>query len=135
MTEEELKLWIKKNEGLKLIPYYDVLGNLTIGWGRFLGGGINLDEAELMFENDYRDTINDLKRYKWFNIQPDGVQKALINMTFNLGIERVCLFKKMIDALRDKNYVIAAYEAVNSSWAKQVGDRAKDIALMIREGK
>jgi lysozyme len=68
-------------------------------------------------------------------MQPEGVQMALINMNFNLGIHKLEQFVGMINALREKNYTLAAQEALNSLWAKQVHQRATDIALMIREGK
>lgn len=58
-----------------------------------------------------------------------------MNMCFNLGISRLKGFKRMIVALEKKNYTVAAMEALDSKWSTQVGQRAKDIALMIREGK
>lgn len=132
--DSDLKLWIKKHEGLKLFPYKDTLGNWTIGWGRNLNNGIYLNEAELMFQNDLDFTITELEHYDWFNEAPVNVQKALVNMNFNLGITKLLTFKKMIDALSAKNWTQASIEALNSKWARQVGNRAKDIALMIREG-
>jgi len=62
------------------------------------------------------------------------VKNALLNMCFNLGINRLLGFKKMVAALQEKNFTLAAKEALNSKWAEQVGERAKDIALMIRQG-
>lgn len=134
MTDEQLEAWIKKCEGLKLETYVDTTGHLTVGWGRNLDNGIRLDEAELMFQNDLKQATQELKECPWFLDLPDGVQKALINMNFNLGIHKLSTFKKMIAALVDKNYTLAAIEALDSLWAKQVGERAKDIALMIRQG-
>lgn len=132
----ETQKWIKKYEGLQLEPYIDTMGKLTIGIGRNLSDcGIRLDEAELMFKNDLEQTINELQQCDWFTIQPEGVKSALINMNFNLGITKMNGFKKMIEALREKRYSLAAAEALNSNWAKQVHQRAKDIAVMISEGK
>ena len=54
-------------------------------------------------------------------------------MNFNLGINKLSQFHGMISALEAKNYTLAAQEALNSLWAKQVGDRAKQIAVMISE--
>lgn len=135
MTEEQLKLWIKNCEGLDLHSYIDTNGHLTIGWGRNLENGIRQDEAELMFQNDFKQSVDELKKHDWYEMQPEGVQMALINMNFNLGIHKLEQFVGMINALREKNYTLAAQEALNSLWAKQVHQRATDIALMIREGK
>ena len=56
-------------------------------------------------------------------------------MNFNLGIEKLSEFHEMIAALKEKNYNLAAESALSSLWAKQVGQRAIDIAAMIKEGK
>ena len=135
MTEQDAKQWIKKNEGLRLHPYLDTTGHVTIGWGRNLDNGIRVNEAELMFENDYEQTVKELEQFDWYLMQPPGVQFALINMNFNLGITKLLQFKGMIGHLKEKNYTAAAQHALDSLWAKQVHQRAKDIALIISEGK
>lgn len=135
MTDDDLKAWIKKCEGLSLTLYNDTTGNPTIGWGRCLSRPISVDEAEFLFENDFKEAVTQLEKMSWYTIQPPGVKQALVNMCFNLGIFKLSLFKRMIGALNAKNYTRAAQEALDSAWASQVGDRAKDIALMIREGK
>jgi lysozyme len=135
MTEEQLEAWIKKCEGLNLETYIDTTGHLTVGWGRNLENGIRLDEAELMFQNDLKQTLQELEQCGWYKGLPSHIQQAMINMNFNLGIHKLSSFKKMIAALIAKNWTVAAAEALDSLWARQVGDRAKDIALIIREGE
>lgn len=132
---QDLKNWIKKYESLKLESYIDTTGHLTIGWGRNLENGISIDEAQLMFDNDFNRSVRELEEQDWYINQPEGVQHALINMNFNLGIAKLLGFKKMIAALIAKDYSKASLEALDSRWAKQVHGRAIDIALMIREGK
>ncbi len=92
-------------------------------------------EAEFLFENDLKRTQRELCRCDWYTMQPPGVRAALQNMCFNLGLPRLLSFKKMIAALEKKDYLLASIEALNSKWAKQVGQRSKDIALVISEGK
>lgn len=135
MNEKDLQAWIKKCEALKTKVYTDTTGHLSVGWGRNLENGISVDEAELMFKNDYNRTVSELEKFDWYLSQPQGVQFALINMNFNLGIVRLLGFKKMIAALKEHDFNMAAVEALNSKWAGQVHDRAKDIAIMISEGK
>jgi lysozyme len=132
-VDQDTQRWIKKNEGLKLESYMDTTGHLTVGWGRNLVNGIRLDEAELMFQNDLKRTVTELEHQPWYINQPQNVKNALINMNFNLGISRLLDFRGMINALIAKNYTLAAQEALESLWAKQVGDRARQIALMIRQ--
>lgn len=132
---DDVQQWIKKCEALKLKMYFDTTGNFTIGWGRNLRKGISLDEAELMFQNDLKETISELEVCDWYVHLPYGVKSAIINMNFNIGIRKLLGFKGMIAALSAKNYTLAAQEALDSLWATQVGQRAKDVAIMIREGK
>jgi len=132
---DSVKAWIKKCEGFKDMPYLDSVRKLTIGFGRNLqDNGISIEEADYMLSNDINRSIKELEQYSWYLMQPDSVKAALINMNFNLGLSRLLTFRKMIDALINRNYTIASKEALESDWSKQVGDRAKDVALMIREG-
>jgi lysozyme len=134
IVDEETQAWIKTDEGLKLNTYIDTTGNLTVGWGRNLRNGINIEEAELMFQNDLKNCVDELNSYEWYEPLPKNVKKALINMNFNLGIHNLLKFTGMINALKAKDYTKAAQEALNSLWAKQVGSRAKYVAVMIRQG-
>jgi lysozyme len=131
----DVQAWIKKCESLRLNIYIDSTGNPTIGWGRNIRKGISIDEAELMFQNDYKNTLAELNTCDWYHTLPDGVKAALINMNFNLGIGKLIGFKKMISALKAQNFTLAAQEALDSKWATQVGNRATDVAVMLREGK
>lgn len=118
-----------------MLPYTDTVGKLTIGWGRNLEeNGISQEEADYLFDNDIAICEKELSKCKWYVDQPEGVQAALLNMCFNLGLPRLKGFKRMISALKEKNYTQAAIEALDSKWAKQVGQRAKDVAVMLREG-
>jgi lysozyme len=132
---DDVKAWIKQCEGLNLNLYPDSLGITSIGWGRNIqGNGITIDEAQLMFDNDFNRSVQELEQYAWYQVQSTNVKKALINMNFNLGIHRLTQFTKMITALINRDYTQASIEALDSKWAKQVGKRAKDIAVMIRQG-
>lgn len=135
LGDHQLNVWIKSDEGLRLQPYTDTVGKLTIGYGRNLSdNGISKEEAEIMFQNDLTVAVNSLKQYSWFLVQPDSIKRALINMCFNVGLSRLLGFRKMIDALIHRDYTRAAQEALNSKWARQVPNRAKDIAVMLRTG-
>ncbi len=132
---DDVKAWIKKCEGIKLKPYLDTVGKSTIGYGRNLtDDGISKIEADYLFDNDFNRTQTELSIYPWFYEQSQNVQNALLNMNFNLGITRLLEFKDMIKALDVKDYSKAANAALNSKWAQEVGERAKDVAVMMREG-
>jgi lysozyme len=130
----DIRAWIKHYEGYRDHPYVDSAGKVTIGYGRNLSDcGISREEAEMLFQNDFESCKKQLSEFEWYWEQPHLVRYALVNMCFNLGISKLLLFNKMIEALKEKNYTKAAIEALDSKWAKQVGQRAKDIASIIRE--
>ncbi len=126
-----VKAWIKSYEGLRLFPYLDTTGNVTIGYGRNLDDGITQMEADVLFQNDFNRCVSELEHFSWYLEAPETVKNALINMNFNLGLHKLIEFKNMIMALEQKNYRKAAQEVLNSEWASKVGQRAKDVAVMI----
>lgn len=131
-----IKEWLIKHEGLKVKPYYDTLGNITIGVGRNLSE-INL-ESEIIFQmldNDIARCKYELSKFDWYNNSRENVKACLENMCFNMGINRLLQFKNMIKALSDKNYELAAKEALNSKWATQVKGRATEIAEVMARGE
>lgn len=127
---------LKRDEGMRLKPYHDTVGKLTIGIGRNLDdNGISEDEARFLLTNDIASVCNDLDRTLpwWRDLSPNR-QRAIVNMGFNLGLPRLRQFRMMLAALEAGDWEAAAEEALNSAWAKQVGDRARRIATMFREG-
>lgn len=131
----DVQAWIKKHEKLKLSLYKDTVDKTTIGWGRNIqDNGISVDEAELMFQNDLKQCLSDLKKYDWYNNSPQHIKDCLLDMCFNLGIDRLLTFKNMLKYIEEKNYTQAAIQALNSKWAKQVKTRAIDVATVMRQG-
>lgn len=62
---DDIILDLKLDEGLRLKPYRDTVGKLTIGIGRNLDDvGISEAEAEYLLSNDLDRTISDLDKYK-----------------------------------------------------------------------
>lgn len=114
--------------------YRDSVGALTIGVGRNLDAkGVSESEADLMLANDIADVFADLDRkYPWWRQLPPQVQRGLANMCFNLGVTRLTVFAKMLAALQRGDYNTAAFEALDSRWAVQVGMRATRIANLFR---
>tara|TARA_R100001086_G_scaffold245810_3_gene177223 strand:+ start:592 stop:1044 length:453 start_codon:yes stop_codon:yes gene_type:complete len=122
---------IKKHEGLRLKPYYDSEGVLTIGYGRNLEVGITKEEADLLFENDFREAHFQAAKYPWFHRLTPERKQVIVNMMFNLGPSRFATFKKMIAALEREDYETARFEMLSSLWRVQVGSRATELAKMM----
>ena len=128
---QHLKEFIKKHEGLRLKPYKCSAGKLTIGWGRNLDDrGVTVSEAERMLDADIAIAKQDL--YKVFGSQVgqfnDDRYTALVDMIYNLGVTKFRKFKKMIPAIKERDWEKARKEALDSKWAKQVGNRAVEVA-------
>ena len=60
--------------------------------------------------------------------------EALINMRYNLGATGFRKFKRMIQALGQRDWDKVAIEAEDSLWYQQVGERAKRIVFTLRYG-
>jgi len=135
MDIDELTQELRLNEGVRLKPYTDTVGKLTIGIGRNLDDrGISDDEADYMLANDIRMDEAELNRNapRWTDL-PELAQRGLANMCFNLGWPRLSGFRNMLQALQNGDYSRAADEALDSRWARQVGARAERIATQYRQ--
>lgn len=127
-----------KHEGKRLKPYPDtaVPPKITIGIGRNLTDvGISDDEALSLLQHDIFRATNNLSKYPWFIRLGDVRQAAVIDMMFNIGPSRFAGFKLMIAALDSGDYKEAAAQLLDSTYAKQVGQRARDLAYMIERGE
>lgn len=140
LTEDQrknLEERIKKHEQLKLLPYKDSTGHLTIGYGRNLDShGVSKAEAELMFRNDLYNAIIQVQNHLEKEIASlDGVRLGvLVEMTFNMGIYNVLKFKRMLKAIDQADYELASHEMLDSKWAVQVGRRAILLARIMKNG-
>ncbi len=134
---ETLKKQIKGAEGLRLKPYRDSRGYLTIGHGRCLDTrGISKAEAEMMFEADiYHASDQYLKlpveKVKTLN---QNRRRVVVEMIFNLGLSGVLRFKRMWAAIMAADFSRTADEMLDSAWARQVGGRAGRLADGMRAG-
>ncbi len=136
MNKAKLAEQLKNHEGLKLKPYTDTVGKLTLGIGRNLEDkGITEQEALFMLNNDLDYFYSKLcQRIGWMKNLDDARQNVLVNMAFNLGIAGLITFKKTLLACEHGNFKIAATEMLNSKWAEQVGYRANELAEQMRTG-
>lgn len=132
-----LREQLVKHEGVKLKPYKDTLGILTIGCGRNLDDvGISQDEAMTLLDHDIDHARADLARaFPWTNDLDPVRRDALTNMAFNMGLGRLRGFMKMLAALETGDWKEAASQATESRWAVQVGDRAKELAKQFLTGE
>ena len=136
MNKQKLVEQLEKHEGLRLNPYTDTVGKLTIGIGRNLEDkGITPDEARFMLNNDIVYFANEVSRlFAPFNSLDNARQNVLINMAFNLGVAGLFTFKNFLSCVMVGDFDKAAIEMLNSKWARQVGNRANELAEQMRTG-
>jgi lysozyme len=146
------------HEGLKLQVYQDTLGIDTIGIGRNLEDrgitqeelddldiptidhvyeyGITEADAVYLATNDVQIVEEELVRAHPCVDRLDSVrQLILMDMAFNMGVPRLCKFKKMWNAIHEEQFDVAAKEMLDSRWANQVKSRSTKLANAMHNGE
>ena len=129
---------LRIHEGVRKHVYLCSAGYETIGVGRNIadsGLGLSDDEIDYLLENDINRCRKELETYSWFSDLDEVRQDALINMCFNLGLSRLANFKNALTSMAVGAYSDAAEHFLDSRWATQVGNRAQEVAHMIRTGE
>lgn len=135
MDTQKLTDQLIVHEGLKLKPYTDTVGKLTIGVGHNLtDNGLTATQCISILQDDLGNTVRFLEtRCPWWVRLDDVRQRAIANLTFNL-MGKLLDFKKMIAAIERQDWNAAADELLDSTFAHQTGQRAKDLGRMLRTG-
>lgn len=134
---EELKSIIKdikKHEGFEPKVYKCTEGYDTIGYGFAI--------KDLVLDKDVADLILMKKLYKlleriliafpWFKDIDDTAKAVIVNMCYQLGLSGFSKFKKTIYLLETEQYEEASVEMLDSLWAKQTPNRAKELSETLR---
>lgn len=136
---EEIKDMIKRHEGFRRYAYKDSLGVLTIGYGfnldHWLSYGITLDEAEALLCAKVKIAWREATLIPGWQNCNEPRQAALVDMVYNMGLNKVLGFKRMAAALKGRDFERAAAEMLDSRWARQVGCRAEELAEIMRSGE
>lgn len=138
MDRERLRAQLVRHEAMKLKPYRDSVGKLTIGVGRNLDDiGITPNEAMFLLSGDIDHAIRGLvARYPmWFPDLDPVRQAVLINMAFNLGLTGLASFGLTLGAVAAGEFDKAADHMLASKWATQVKGRASELATQMRTGE
>lgn len=134
--EDALKRELTRDEGKRLQPYRDTLGNWTVGIGHLLRPGekrepITEAQCQALLTGDVVDAENKLNQILpgWRNYS-DARQRALVNLAFNLGW-RLKEFQRFLTAMEREDFNSAGQHLRASKWARQVKNRAPRIIHMI----
>lgn len=123
-TRARLMADLKRDEGKRPKPYRDTLGHWTVGYGHNLDDGPPLSDRAMnvILEDDEAPAeAACVRALPWYEALNDVRQAVIVNMVFNLGLEKFGEFRKMIAALEMGDWGRAADEMLDSLWARQVG--------------
>lgn len=133
MNLDKLTASLRQHEGLRLSPYKDTTGNLTIGYGHLVANGISLTAAEQILRDDIGLCISQAQAQSWWQYCTDeDLQRAMVELVFELGVGGVAGFHDLIRCLGNSDRDGAARALLDSVYARQVGQRAVTLAGMIR---
>lgn len=124
-----------RDEGLRVKPYVDTVGKLTIGVGRNLTDrGITPAEARYLLDHDIAIAEQDCyDAFPWFADLDEDTQRAVVNLSFNLGITKLRTFTETLQLIADGRRSSAASHLLTLPWAAQVGaGRAGRVAALLR---
>ena len=125
---------LMRDEGFRERIYRCSAGKQTIGYGwNIEDQPISRLSAQMILADQIDSVTGELNdALPWWETLPDAAKLGLANMAFNLGLTRLLKFKKMLAALEAHDFGLAALEALESKWARQVGSRALRIADLFK---
>ena len=130
-----LKDSIKEHEGYVGVVYKDSLGIDTIGYG-FAIKDLELDEdiCEMILERKLKNLNDRVRvRFEWYRYMPPQIQDVIMEMCYQLGVTGFSKFKKTILFLQNKQFHDASQEMLDSLWARQTPNRAKELSNRVKE--
>ena len=144
MNIEQLRKELEVDEGVKYEIYNDHLGYPTFGIGHLvrdsdpeagaaLGTPISEDRVIEAFNEDVETVLSDCAiLYDDFDDLPEEAQLIIANMMFNLGRPRLSKFKGMKAGVDSRDWNKAADEMIDSTWYRQVPNRAERLVNRMR---
>lgn len=129
-----LKNLLIKHEDDRKRAYLDQYGNITAGIGHNLSARDIADDIRARwFREDSQEFYNNLLQFPWFTKLNAARQIAVIDMCF-MGFKKFLTFEKFIQAMADGNYPEAQYQLMDSDYAEEVPERARELANIIVTG-
>jgi lysozyme len=131
---------LMRDEGSVPYAYQDSLGYWTIGVGHCIDSrmGCKLPDEFIksLLCSDIDSTIADLnEKLPWWTQLDEIRQRVLVNMCFNLGINKLMRFQKFLESMKNSDWKSAAEQMQNSVWWGQVGARAVRLQHMVLTGE
>jgi len=136
-----LREMLSRDEGRVSHAYPDSLGYWTIGVGHLIdkrrGGRLPEHVIDTLLDHDIAASAADLyTAFPWARGLDPARRDVLISMAFQLGIGGLSRFKNAMEAMRVKDWPLAAKHFLDSKVAKeQAPTRWQRFARQIRTGE
>ena len=137
MNYDKLLESVKKHEGFRDHVYLDSLSKRTVGYGHLCvedhwedGKKYDKEYLEDILEKDLQSAVDQAHDMCQGMEISDDAKSIICEMIFQLGGNGVSKFKNMWKALKENppNYEEASVQMLDSRWAKQTPNRAKEMA-------
>ncbi len=124
---------IKKHEGFEPRVYKCTQGYDTIGYGFAIKDlYLEKDIAELILMRKIQKLLERIIiAFPWFEDSVEEAKFVVTNMCYQLGLRGFSKFKKTIYYLETQQYEEASIEMLDSLWAKQTPNRAKELSSVL----
>ena len=141
MNMDRLLKSVKEHEGYRNKVYLDSLGKRTVGVGHLCVEDFWEDDKEYeekflltILEHDLKSAIKSAEELcSDCPVLDDQAKEIIVEMVFQLGKTGVSKFRNMWKALKVPDYPTAAKEMLDSRWAKQTPNRAKEMSGHMRD--
>lgn len=138
MTYDRIALFkeLEEDEGRVPYVYKDHKGYLTAGVGFLVdkdkGGRIPEPVIDFWLQYLVEEREKQLDQYiPWWRKLSDKRQRAVLNISWQLGVSGLLGFPKMLKALQEGNWGEAYRQALDSKWAREdTPERAQKVAGM-----
>ena len=91
--------------------------------------------GEEVFEKDFQRTLDAAERLIADRPINNTAKEVIINMVYQIGEGGVSKFKNMWKALDNEHYGEAAFQMLDSLWAKQTPNRANKLSKKMQSAK
>ena len=125
---------LKINEGYRSKVYKCSLGYDTIGYGFAIKDLELTEEISTIILTQLVEKKHNFLQTKliWYDEMPTEIQGVIIEMVYQIGYTGFTKFKKAIKHMKNKNFVNASKEMLDSKWAKNDSpQRAKRLAKIV----
>ena len=130
----DFKALIKRigvNAGFRSKPYKCSVGVWTIGHGlTWLTEEESLHILTGRISELHLKLLDDLD---WYKDIPPEIQGVIIEMCYQMGFTGFTKFKRAIAHMKNREWQLASEEMLDSLWARQTTNRAKQLADIVQE--